>query len=444
MQRGAPPGPKGLPFVGCLREIQRSRRLAFLVETARDYGGVASFPLGRERIYFVSAPELVQQVLHDPAFEKDQRYKLFSLIFGDSIVSSEGETWLRHRRALQPAYSHRHLFALFDVFVQEAEQLAERWKPLADRGTPFELGGVMQDLVFRVSPRIGFSVDVDAGEAGTIARASHDVSSGMNRIAWSLVRLPFWVPSPANRRLWHAKRVIGGIIDRVLDRRLRDGDAPPDLLSLLMEARDAEGRGLERGELRDEMMAYLVNGHGATGSSLTSSFALLSGHPEVRRRVEQEVDAVTGGSLCVADLERLEYTRRVYREALRLYPSLYVWTRAPSRDFELGGFRIPKGARVMVSSYATHRQAAWWPDPERFDPDRHLAGAGERAPRYAYIPFGGGRRVCPGERFATLQALAVLATVCRRYRVDVAPGERFDPNPLLNLRPRVRVRVSHR
>jgi len=444
-KRGFPPGPRGYPIIGVLPYIRRDQRLSFLTRTAATYGGLASFTLGRERVFLVSKPELVREVLHSPIFVKDERYKVMSLIFGDSIVTSEGELWRRHRRTLQPSYSETHLRLHAGVMLEETRALCESWKEIADGPGEVELGPPLQCLAYRIAPRVGFSVDVGPNELETIVRSANAVSTFMSQIAWSMVRVPHWAPTRENRKMRAAKAVIRRLIQDIYDARVASGRRPADLLSLLIDARDTEtGTPFSRSECCDEMMAYLVNGHGATGAAITATFALIAQNPEVRRRIEREVDLVTGfGEVEPEHLPKLSYLRRVFLEGIRLYPPVWIWSRSPTEDLDLDGYRIPKGARVLVSAYVTHRQPMLWEDPEAFDPARFEPDR-EPPSRYAYFPFGGGRRVCPGENFGMQEALAVIATVSRRFRLEIAPGSRFDPNPVLTMRGQVTMRIRSR
>jgi cytochrome P450 len=207
---------------------------------------------------------------------------------------------------------------------------------------------------------------------------------------------------------------------------------------MLMLTRDEEtGETMNDRQLRDEVMTLMLAGHETTATTLTWTWYLLSEHPDVARRLREELAAVLGGRTpTMSDVPNLVYTRMVIEESLRLYPPAWVTVRKVDNDDIIGGYHIPAGSTVVVSAYVLHRNPTFWPDPERFDPERFTPERVAERPRFAYIPFSAGPRQCIGNTFALVEAQLILATIAQRYHLDVAPGHRVAPEPLITLRPK--------
>ncbi|MGH2360382.1 MAG: cytochrome P450, partial [bacterium] len=241
------------------------------------------------------------------------------------------------------------------------------------------------------------------------------------------------------------------IVYGLIDARRQETDHAPDLLSMLMQARDEEtGEGLSDRNLRDEMVTLLAAGHETTANALTWMWYLLSKHPDVERRLHTELASVLGGRTpSLQDLPRLKYTTMVIKEAMRLYPPIWVMQRKVVNDDEIGNYTIPAGSEVTISPYVMHRHPAFWENPEAFDPDRFSDERSVGRPRYVYLPFGGGPRLCVGHHFAMIEAQLITAMVAQAYHLDLVPGHPVEPRPWISLRPRqgllmtLRQKASH-
>ena len=269
----------------------------------------------------------------------------------------------------------------------------------------------------------------------------------------AILALPHWLPTAHNRRRKQAAATLDRVIGDVIARRQAqavDGVIPDkgDLLSMLMLARDEEGRPMDRRQLRDELVTIFVAGHETTTNALTWTFYLLAQHPESAAKLHAEVDGVLGGRLpALADLPNLPYTLQVIKEAMRLYPPAWVLNaREPRTETSIGDYTIPAGTQVFVSQWVMHRLARYFPDPERFLPERWTPEFEESLPRYAYMPFGGGPRVCIGNSFAMMEAQLVLATLAQRFELTLADDQRIEPDALITLAPKngMRMRVGLR
>jgi cytochrome P450 len=374
-------------------------------------------------------------------------------LVGNGLLTSDGDFWLRQRRLAQPAFHRRRIAAFASTMTDATGSMLDRWAARGDAGEPWDLAEEMMRLTLEIAGRTLFSVDLTR-EAETIGDAF--VTASQKLIDYStipygsaLLRFP-WMPGvrTLNHNISALDGVVNGIIaERRALRRRGEGESA-DLLDLLMDARDEEsGAGMTDAQLRDEVMTIMLAGHETTALALSWTFYLLSQHPSVRQRLEEEVDAVLGRRVpTMDDTPELAYTMQVIEESLRLYPPAYMFSRNAVAGDVVGGYDLPAGAILTLSPYATHRHPAFWPEPERFDPDRFTPEQQASRPRFAYFPFGGGPRQCIGSRFAITEATLVLAMVSQRYRVDLVPGHPIALEPLITLRPKhgIMVRLRNR
>ncbi len=429
--------------VGWVGRMQRDP-LRFLLEVRERYGDVVRLDVGPWRFHLIAHPDHVRHVLldHQKDYPRSWLYDRTRVAAGTGLVTTEGPAWRRLRRMAQPAFHHDRIAALVGVMADEAEALRRRWLDrAAGSGGSFrtELAHEFETLALRVVGRALLGTDL----ADTSDALGPPVTELM---AYTLHRLrhrvapPPWVPTPRNIRFTRALRSFDALIAGILARRRSaPGDGQiPDLLAMLLDARDEEtGAGMSDRELRDQIVTFLVAGYETTAIGLTWAFYLLARYPEARDRVRAEVESVLGDRTPTAvDLPRLAYTRRVFDEALRLYPPVYAVARDAARADAIGGFDIPARSVVILSPYVTHRHPEIWPDPEAFDPDRFTPGRSAGRPRFAWYPFLGGPHQCIGQEFAVSEAVVAIATVVRSFRLTLPPGAVVEPEPVLTIRPR--------
>jgi len=251
------------------------------------------------------------------------------------------------------------------------------------------------------------------------------------------------IPVPAMIRVKRAVRELDGIVDRIIRQRRASGEDTGDLLSMLMAARDEDGSGMTDRQLRDEILTFLLAGHETTAVSLSWTWYLLSEHPKVEQKLRKELTQVLGGRAPqLEDLSRLPYTEKVVKESMRLYPPAWSLARTVTKEVELGGYRLPVGANVVMSQWILHRDPRFFEQPEQFNPDRWTAEAAQRLPRFAYFPFGGGPRLCIGASFAMMEANLLLAAIAQRFQLRLAPGHSVAALPSITLRPRYGMRMT--
>jgi cytochrome P450 len=394
-----PPGPgRYIPY-GDLQAIRHSPLLA-LARIAQRYGDLFQYPVGFWTIYVVSDPAGVQHVLqeHSRNYSKATfQYNLLGLVAGQGLLSSDGAFWLRQRRLMQPAFHRDRLARLARLTTDATAAMLCQWDHFAARGEPLDIDSEMMRLTLEVVGKAIFSVDF-AHDADTLSRAALATLDHIAHRARSPLAFPPKVPTPRNRAFMTAIRTLDEAIFDLIARRRRQPDEADDLLAMLMRARDADtGAGMSDGQLRDEIITFLIAGHETVASALVWAWYSLSLHPAVERKLHKELTATLDGCLpTMDDLARLPHTRMVVDETLRLYPPSWISTRRAIAPDVISGYRIPANALIVMSPYVTHRRAVDWPNPEVFDPERFAPDTSAARPRFAYFPFGGGPHLCIG------------------------------------------------
>lgn len=439
------PGPTGYPLVGIIPKMW-GQPLGFLLNAARQYGDVVYLDMGGENFYLIDKPSYIQHILQDNYQNYRKGYEVIEPLLGKGLVSSDGAHWKRQRRLMQPAFHRQQLERFASKIIDASADMLASWRKYAEQGEALDVAAEMTQLTLRIILETMFSTDIHAEREA--ASAAFEVALQQFN---SRLMMPFeWLdrlPTPQNRRFRQALATLDGIVYRIISerrQRRRTGEDAGDLLSMLLAARDEEtGTGMSDQEVRDEVMTIFLAGHETTANALAWVWYLLSKYPNAARKLETELHVVLGGCTpTFADLSNLTYTRMVIDEALRLYPPAWMFAREAIDDDQLGPYRIPAGAKVMISPFVTHRNAAYWANPEGFDPDRFSREGAADRPRYAYFPFGGGPRRCIGEGFALMEAQLVIGMVAQAYRLDLVPGRRVEPETVATLRPRHGVWVT--
>jgi cytochrome P450 len=445
-----PPGPRAR-FPGQLLFAFQGDRLGFLLHTARTYGDVAHFRVGKRHLYLVSHPDHVRDLLvtHDAKFIKGPALRNAKTTLGEGLLTSEGDFHRRQRRLAQPAFHPSRVSGYAGAMTQYAREQADAW---AD-GSVINIHEQMMEVTLRVVAKTLFDADVRT-EVDEIGRAM-DISVGMFTRAMSpLGPLLNRLPLPSNFRFYRAYARLLATIDRFIAERRASGEDRGDLLSMLLRSHDTgeegvggDGSGMDDKQLRDECMTLFTAGHETTANALTFTWHLLAHHPEVQAKLHAEIDAVLGPRVPTReDVERLPFTRQVIAESMRLYPPAWAVGREATEPVQFGEYTVPQGGVVLASEWVVQRDERWWPDAERFDPERWSNGSSNERPRWAYFPFGGGSRSCIGEAFAWMEAILVVATIARAWRVEAVGPRHPALRPTITLRPKgpLEVRVRKR
>jgi len=436
-----PPGPKGHLLVGVLPEFRKDPA-GFLEKMARRYGDVVYIPLGRQHIYCVSHPEAVRDVLvtHQNKFKKSRMLERARVLLGDGLLTSEGGHHRRQRRLVQPAFHRDRLAGYGAVMVDRAALVRDQWQS----GQSFDVLQEMMRLTLAIVAQTLFSTEVDS-EADEIGTALTEVFSLFEIILMPFSEILEKLPLPAVRRFKRARKRLDETIYRLIAERRASGVDAGDLLSMLLMARieeDEEGSGgMSDEQVRDEALTLFLAGHETTADALTWAWYLLSQNPEAEAAFHAELDRVLAGRLpSFDDLPQLRYTEAVFAEALRLYPPAWGIGRRALEDYQVGDFAIPARSVVLLSPYVVHRDPRWFPEPLAFRPERWLAEDSAR-PKFAYFPFGGGARVCIGERFAWMEGTLLLAVIGQRWRLRLEAGHRVETHARITLRPKFGLRM---
>jgi cytochrome P450 len=440
-----PPRIPGLPFLGSLLDFRRDR-FGLALRIARVHGEIARMRLGFFDILWASSPTVAREVLVEKAdsFKKSVGLSIFARpLLGDGLLTSERDVHKRQRRMLAPVFAHKRIAGYGDVMVEKAESAVRR---IAQVETT-DLAEEMMRLTLDIVGKTLFDAEL-VGEASTVGDALTQAMQQMMDALIRLVPLPPVVPTPGNLRMRAGVKRLDHVVYSMIRERRASGVDHGDMLGMLLATRDADDQtALSDREVRDQAMTILLAGHETTANALAWTFYLLARHPDVRQRLEQEVDSVLGARTATTDdLPSLPFTLQVLKEAMRLYPPAYIVGRAATRDVTIGGARVKRGQPVLVNVAGIHRRAEAFPDPDRFDPDRFAPDREKALAALSYLPFGAGPRVCIGNHFALMEGHLLLATLTRSLRFDLLSSVPIATEPLVTLRPRggVPVRVVSR
>jgi cytochrome P450 len=365
-------------------------------------------------------------------FSKSRALQRAKILLGEGLLTSEGPHHLRQRRLVQPAF-HRDRLAGYASAMSEC---SVRWRERWQAGSTLDVSTEMPQLTLAVVAKTLFSADVQS-EASEIGAAMTTVLQMFRLLLMPFSEYMEKLPLPYVRRFEKARARLDSTIYGLIRERRKSGEDTGDLLSMLLLAQDEENAGgrMTDQQVRDEALTLFLAGHETGANALTWTWYLLSQHPEVERRLHQEIDAVLGDRTPeLADVPRLRYAEMILAEALRLYPPAWAIGRKAKEEFTLGEFQIPASSICIVSPYVVQRDPRWFPDPETFDPERWTPEARDARPKFSYFPFGGGSRVCIGERFAWMEGVIVMAAIAQKWRFRLAPGQRVEPLPLITLR----------
>jgi cytochrome P450 len=450
-----PPGPRGLPVVGTSFMASRDSTRK-LMRWAREYGDIVYYRFFDFRFYVLFHPQHIEQILLGKTgnFVKGITSRANPELFGNGLLTSDGDFWRRQRRLSNPAFHRQSLARYAEITVEETARLMETWKP----GETRNIHNDMMNVTLRIVLRSLFGTEL--GDNMRVIEPALEAimvsSSGFNSIAFFLR-----FPTPTRKLHFLAvqklNEIVYALIARGREKLIADGSVahaerpePPeqaagakDLLTLLLTARDDDGNSMSDQQLRDEVITLLLAGHETTALNLSWTWYLLAQHPEAEEKLHAELDAVLGRrSPSVADLPKLQYTDRVIRETLRLYPPAWRIFRRTEEPLKVGEYVLPAGANIVLSQWVTQRDPRWFIEPERFNPDRWSEEATAKLPRFAYFPFGGGPRVCIGAGFAMMEATLLLATIAQRFRMRLEPNQRVEPLASITLRPKNGIRMK--
>src|SRR6266849_4331841 len=432
-----PPGPYGGLKGWSFRALNQSP-LEMFSELAR-YGDIVGIRVVNFRNIFINHPDLIEEVLvgHPRRYLKGRVLRANRHVFGEGLLTSEGDFWLRQRRLVQPAFHRARVAAYAETMVQYTQRMLESWRGAEERDVHRE----MMRLTLQIVAKTLFNADVagDTQDVGKSLELLLELGANFRRTLF----VPHWVPTPTNLRIKREIALIESILYRIISERRSSGRDTGDLLSMLLHAQDEDGSRMTDRQLRDETITLFLAGHETTASTLSWAWWLLAQNPAAEAKLHAELDTVLGGrSPSLDDLSKLPYAGNVITEALRLYPPAWGLARVAIEDHEIAGYPVKKGMGVAMAQWVVHRDTRWYDSPKEFRPERWENDFIKRIPRFAYFPFGGGPRQCIGNAFALMEATLILATIAQKYRLRLVANHLVAPLASITLRPRHGVRVT--
>jgi cytochrome P450 len=438
-----PPGPKGAPIMGVMREFNRDQ-LGFIERAQREYGDVVWMRFLYVPALFLYHPDDIEYVLttNPKNFIKSMslRSNFFQRLVGNGLLTSQGEEWKRARRLSSPAFHRERVASYANVMVDYTNRLTAKWQEGESRDIHID----MMRLTLEIVVQCLFSADVshDVDSVGATLKELVKPFAAQATLGWILNNR---LPTPAHLRFHALAKKIDHVVYRIIAERRATGKDEGDLLSMLLAARDEDGSQMSDRQLRDEVMTLFLAGHETTALTLAWSWYLLGINPEAERKFHAELDEVLGDRApTAADLPRLKFTEQIAKECMRLYPPAYGLGREAINDFEIGGYRIRAGTQVFMFQWATQRDPRFYEEPQAFRPERWTEDFIERLPKYAYFPFGGGPRACIGASFAMMEIALCLAVIGQKFRLELDPNHSVRIYPAMSLRPKDGIKIAVR
>jgi cytochrome P450 len=432
-------------LLGSLPEIRRDP-LAFLLRVSAEYGETAHVRLGPFHVFLLNHPDDIEQVLvtHHHRFIKGRSLSGARRLFGNGLLTSDGALHARQRRLVQPVFHRARLDDYARVMTTLGVEPRDRWRD----GDTIDIAREMSRLTLMITGRILFGAEGDAVVA-EIGDALEESTSLLEVAVLPFAALTDLLPLPQVRRFRAARATLHRVIGRLIERRRRSGSEDGDVMWLLLSAQYETGERMSDTQVLDELITLLLASHETTANALAWTWYLLARHTRDEARMHSEIDAVLGrGRLPSAgDVAALTFTRMVLAEAMRLYPPAWLLARVAVENHEARGYALRAGSLVVMSPWVVHRNASYFPEPERFDPERWSAVVHNGRPRFSYFPFGGGSRGCMGEAFAWMEGVLLLAVIAQRWRFRlVDESSHPEIHPALTLTPKsgIRVKVERR
>ena len=434
-----PPGFRSNILWFAFRKFRPADPISLFQHLADTYGDIAHYKIGPHHIVFLNHPEYIRELLvvQNDNFIKERTVQRSKMLLGEGMITAEGAVHRAQRMAAQPAFHRQRIGEYGAVMVEEASHIRDLWRA----GEQRDIAADMMHLTLNVVARTLFASD--------LRNEVYELAAAINKI---MGLYNFLVMLPAAEMLVHlrppglaafvrARKRIDAVVYRMIDARMsdahqRNGLDRGSLLDLMLAASPTNDEA-SRQSLRDQVITIFLAGYETVANALSWTWYLLSQNPDCEARLHKEVDEVLGGKLPgVEDVSRLRYTESVLAESLRLYPPAWAMGRYARNDFSLGEYFLPARTTVLASQFVMHRDARFFPDPLRFDPDRFTPEAKTQRRKFTYFPFGAGARQCIGESFAWMEGVLILATLAQKWKLKLVPGHRVEPQPLITLRPK--------
>jgi cytochrome P450 len=451
-----PPGPRSILPNKILRDFIRDP-IKTLMYIAYTYGDIAHFYFGRQHVYLINNPQYIEDILirNYKNFKKSKGLQVSKRLLGEGLVTSEGEYHDRQRKIIQPAFHPNLVKKYGEIMTTYAENMCQQWND----GTTLDIHKEMIKVTSSIISKAVLGSDIKSEEGDQVGDALLTCAEYFNHLLTPFGGLIGKIPLlRINKDFQVAKKKLDSIVyDMIKEHRDNEhkvvSPQQMDLLYTLLHAQDEEA-GIERmsdSQLRDEVMTIFLAGHETTANALTWTFYLLSQNPAVEAKLYEEIYSVLGNNNdnnnymnnntekrvpTIKDVPKLEYTEKVFRESMRLYPPAWTLGRQVINDHKVGKYIIPSGSIVLMSQYVMHRNPIYFSDPELFNPDRWTKEIKSHIPRFSYFPFGGGIRGCVGEPFAWMEGILLIATFCKQWKMHHEINHKVELKPLITLRPK--------
>ena len=429
-----PPGPPWYTAVSNTVTFAR-QTLSFLRELRKRYGDLVTLPTMLGPWILVFHPDGVRHVVQENHFNYRKggiSHQVLRLTLGNGLLTNNGDSWLHQRRLIQPIFHRERIAAMGRLMTESAASWTEAIN--IETQQPLDLFPQMSGLTLDIVCKALFGADLLEYKEQVF-----QASGAINHLEAQALYMPglLFLPTPQRQRLYEARATVSTVVDALIAKR-RARSTESDLLTMLLQAQDEEtGLGMTNEQVRDEVLTLLAAGQETTANALCWTLVLLSQHPDIEARLREEYTRVLGGRAPqVEDLPQLKLSRMVLEESMRLYPPAWAFARSAIDEDEIGGYRIAKGAYVLLFPATTQRHPDFWEQPDVFDPERFSPERSAGRHRFAYFPFGGGPRICIGNQFALTEAQLILASVLPHYQFRLLPRAEVVPEPLITLRPR--------
>lgn len=417
--------------------LLRDDTLGFLKKIVDQYGDFIQFKAGPINAYIISHPDLIQHVLQDNNrnYTKDTfQYNGLSKVTGRGLLTSDGDLWFKQRRRMQPAFHRQRINAFGQLMVDATQRRVNGWQV----GETIDIDREMMELALEILGKALLGVDLRT-EAPALTSA---VLVALDHVVHSFKSpdiLPGFIKTERRKKFKEAMITLDAAVQEIIDYHRKEHQGNVDaqsLLDVMLYSMDDEGNTMSDQQVRDELITILIAGHETVASALTWACYLLASNPDAENKLNQELTNVLGGRVpTIEDVSALDFTKRAFDEALRIYPPAWIVTRKAVGDDVIAGETIPSGSLIVISLTTTHMNEAFWDQPQRFNPDRFLPENSKQRPKYAYLPFGGGPRLCIGNSFALLEGPLVLAAIYQKYRLRMIEGYQVKVDALVTLRP---------
>lgn len=434
---GPPPVVPGLPLLGSALALRQQGLLPLLRASQRSLGDVFRLRVGSKDNYVLAHPEAAAHVLQQNArnYTKSRSYARLKFMLGRGLLITEGDEWRRQRAVAQPFFHRQRVNALAGAICHLIDARFGKWEESLRRGERVDVRDQCKVLSLELVAHSVFGVDAGA-DGSMLSRSTEVLSDFVERQRWRLIPVPTSVPTPRNMMARYHRWCVDRVARRVAARGRAHGEEN-SLISMLLDARDEKGEiAFSESEVLDQIVTILVAGDETTAAALGWTMYLLARHRDVAERLREEVDRVVGRRLPTADeLNGMRYLDMVLSESMRIYPPAWVLGRRSIAADAVCGYSIPADAPIGIYPFLIHRHPDFWSRPDEFDPENFAPAAAAARPRFAYFPFGGGARLCIGDRLAMLELKACIAMFVQRFRASVPPGYEPRLQPYITLGP---------